>query len=88
MESPEKIPENIYNQLVLKKCEDNHIWLNKITYAICPTNEEKIALADMILEKLRAKDAQIPSRGITDDIDIVRQLAILTPELYLRINWS
>ena len=84
----EKITEEEYNQKVIKMCEKNHIWLNKMTYFISPTVEQKIALADMILEKLNTKSCLLPSNGITVDHEKVRELAELTPILYLSINWS
>ena len=77
-----------YQRLVMKKVEDNHIWINKATYYFSPTDEHKIALANMILAKLSEKSTQIPSRGITDECKGIRELAELTPILYLSINWS
>jgi hypothetical protein len=77
-----------YQRLVMKKVEDNHIWINKTTYWFSPTDEQKIALANMILAKLAEKSTQIPSRGITDECKSIRELAELTPILYLSINWS
>lgn len=86
--TPEKIPELRYNEMALEKCEENHIWLNKVVYGIHPSDQDKIKLADIILKKLHNKSTQIPSHGITSDMDVMRELAELTPELYLRINWS
>jgi hypothetical protein len=83
-----KMSKAQYQRLVMKKVEDNHIWLNKATYYFSPTDEQKIALANMILEKLKEKSTQIPARGITDDCKGIRELAELTPILYLSINWS
>lgn len=82
-----KISKRAYERLILKKCEDNRIWLNKMTY-ISPTDEQKIKLADAILDKLNCKTTQIPSVGITDNDEKIRDLAELTPMLYLRVNWS
>ena len=76
-----------YQKLVVKKCEDNHLWINKMTY-ISPTDEQKIALANVILQKLQTKETQIPSRGVTDECEGMRELAELTPMLYMSINWS
>ena len=86
--TPEQISEKEYAKMILQKCEDNHIWLNKLTYLINPTDEQKIQLANLVLDKLRCKETQIPSHGITDEHDVVRELAELTPTLYLRVNWS
>lgn len=84
---PKRIPNQDYTKLVLKKCEDNHIWLNKMAY-ISPTLEQRLALADTILEKLRTKSTQIPESGITDEDETMRKLAELTPVLFLKVNWS
>jgi hypothetical protein len=84
---PPKMSANEYNKLALKKCEDNHIWLNKMTY-LFPSDEQKIKLADTILEKLKQKETQIPQHSITDEDEGMRELAELTPVLYLTINWS
>lgn len=83
----EKMNEEDYKNLAFKKCNDNHIWLNKMTYII-PSDEDKIRLADLILEKLRTKTTQIPAEGITSDSDHMRELAELTPVLFLKVNWS
>jgi hypothetical protein len=85
--SPEQISERVYTKRILKKLEDNHIWLNKLVY-FNPTDEQKIKLAEMILDKLQEKSTQIPSHGITSEFRTIRELAELTPELYLRVNWS
>ena len=84
---PERVTKEQYQEMLFKKCEDNHIWLNKMVY-ILPSDDDKIKLADMILDKLQQKSTQIPSDGITSEIDVVRELAILTPVLYLKVNWS
>jgi len=86
--TPEKMSESDYVKLAMEKCDSNHIWLNKMVYYIRPSNEDKIKLADMILDKLKAKSTQIPSGGITSDSELMREMAELTPVLYLRVNWS
>lgn len=86
--TPKKMSIPEYQKLVIKKCEDNHLWINKATYLFHPTDEQKIALANIILEKLQMKSTQIPSRGITDECEGMRDLAELTPMLYMSINWS
>lgn len=78
----ERITKLDYQKLVVKKCEDNHLWINKMTY-ISPTDEQKIALANVILQKLQTKETQIPSRGVTDECEGMRELAELTPMLYM-----
>jgi len=88
MTVPEKIPKEKYQEMVNEKLEHNHIWLNKMVYFIHPTDEEKIRLADMILYKLNTRSTQIPADGITDDSELMREMAVLTPMLYLRVNWS
>lgn len=88
MTTPNKMSKADYQNLVVKKCEDNHLWINKMTYIFSPTDEQKIALANIILEKLQMKSTQIPSRGITDDCEGMREMAELTPMLYMSINWS
>ena len=85
--TPERIPEEEYQKQIVEKCEQNHIWLNKAVY-LSPTNDAKIKLADMILAKLNHKSTQIPASGITCETDTVRELAELTPMLYLSVNWS
>lgn len=87
-EVPEKISKSEYNKLALEKCEDNYIWLSKMVYYIHPSDEDKIRLADIIIAKLSEKSTQIPSEGITDDNEGIRELAALTPVLYLKVNWS
>jgi hypothetical protein len=84
---PKKMAQREYERRVIKKCEDNHIWLNKMTY-LYPSQEEKIKLADTILEKLMCKSSQLPSEGIVDEDASMRKLAVLTPVLYLKVNWS
>ena len=84
---PEKIPEDCYTKMMIEKCEENHIWLNKLSY-LNADDAQKIHLANIILEKLNCKSTQLPDRGITDDLDVIRELAELTPILYLSINWS
>jgi len=86
--APVKMSDKEYTKLVLEKLDENHIWLNKMTYFIHPSDEEKIKLANMILDKLTCKSTQIPSKGITSDDNCMRELAELTPILYLRVNWS
>lgn len=83
----DRISPEQYQKMVLEKCEKNHIWLNKMNY-LCPTDDEKLKLADIILEKLNCKSTQIPSEGITSDCETIRELAELTPILYLKVNWS
>ena len=85
--TPERIPEEEYQKQIVENCEQNHIWLNKAVY-LFPTDEAKIKLADMILAKLNHKSTQIPASGITCETDVVRELAELTPMLYLSVNWS
>ena len=82
-----QISKEDYKELVLKKCESNHIWINKRTY-LFPSDDQKIQLADMILEKLKNKSTQIPSEAITSESELMRELAELTPILYLKVNWS
>ena len=85
---PEKMSKEAYCALALKKCDENHIWLNKMVYYIHPSVEDKIKLADIILDKLGTKSTQIPSSGITCDTEVIRELSELTPTLYLAVNWS
>jgi hypothetical protein len=85
--TPARMSVGEYKKLALKKCEDNHIWLNKMMYMF-PTDEQKIKLADAILEKLKTKSTQIPGESITDNTEVGRELAELTPVLYLKVNWS
>lgn len=87
-ETPEKIPEDKYKEMVLEKCEENHIWLNRMVYGIHPTDDQKIKLADQIIKKLHDKSSQIPSHEITSDNVSMREFAKLTPCLYMRVNWS
>lgn len=84
---PVQISEEDYKKLVFEKLKNNHIWLNKMAY-LSPTILQKIQLADMILEKLQNQSTQIPPDNITSDNEGMRELAQLTPILYLRINWS
>jgi hypothetical protein len=84
---PEQMLKENYSELVLKKCRDNHIWLNKMAY-LDPSNEMKIQLADTILNELRQSSTQIPGEGITISSEYFRELAELTPVLYLAVNWS
>lgn len=84
---PERLTDLEYTQQILKKCKDNHIWLNKAQYMF-PSDEQKLKLADAILDKLRCSCSQLPSEGITDECDGMRELAALTPILYLTVNWS
>ena len=86
--TPRKMSKSEYTKLVMKKCEDNHIWLNRAMYQFSPTDKQKIDLANMILDKLNCKSTQIPSRGITDECEGMRDLAEYTPVLYLTVNWS
>lgn len=84
---PRRMTRREYDKRVLKKCEDNHIWLNKMTY-LNPSQKQKIQLADTILEKLRRQSSQLPSEGIVGEDATMRKLAVLTPILYLKVNWS
>jgi hypothetical protein len=85
--TPPRMSKAEYKKLALKKCEDNHIWINKMTY-LFPTDEQKIKLADIVLEKLKTKSTQIPAESITDESELMRDMAELTPILYLKVNWS
>ena len=82
-----RMTESNYTKLVIEKTRDNHIWLNKMHYRFA-SDEQKIKLANMILDKLNTKSTQIPGHGITDECEGMRELAELTPTLYLSINWS
>jgi hypothetical protein len=82
-----KISEEDYTKMVIEKVEKNHIWLNKMNYLFA-TDEQKIALANIILDKLKCKTTQLPSHCIADEDEGMRELAELTPILYLSINWS
>ena len=84
---PERISEKDYLNLVLRKCKENHISLNEMRY-LEPTDEQKIKLANIILQKLRCSSTQIPYEGITSDSESFRELAALTPVLYLTVSWS
>jgi len=86
--TPAKMSESDYVKLAMEKSDSNHIWLNKMVYYISPSDADKIKLADMILDKLKTKSTQIPAEGITSDSELMREMAELTPILYLRVNWS
>jgi DNA-directed RNA polymerase subunit H (RpoH/RPB5) len=87
MTVPEQISEEDYKKSVLEKLEQNHIWLNKMIY-LSPSDEQKILLAESVLDKLRQASTQLPSECITSDDEVMRELAQLTPILYLKVNWS
>lgn len=76
-----------YKELAYQKANDNHIWLNAMN-CINPTDEFKIKLADMILEKLNFESCLIPGSSIISDDETLKKLGELTPILFLRINKS
>jgi len=86
-DEPVQILDEEYTKLVIQKCEENHIWLNKLIY-LYPSDEQKIKLAESILDKLKDKSTQIPSDLITSESEVMREMAVLIPVLYLRVNWS
>ena len=73
--------------MVIGKLKDNSISLNAM-HCIKPTDEFKMRLADTILEILKDKKRLLPQSGITSDNENIRELAELTPILYLEINQS
>jgi len=79
--------EEEYNKQVVLKAKENHIWLNAIS-CIRPTPEFKMQIGENVLAMLNCKDRLVPASGITDELDVMRELAELTPVLYLTINKS
>lgn len=76
-----------YLDLILKQSEQNHIWLNAFA-CIRPTDDFLIELGRKVLDMLNEKDRLIPSSGITSDIEAMREISKLSPQLILRVNKS
>lgn len=85
--TPERMTEEEYALKATQRAKDNHIWLNAFS-CISPTPEFKMKIGEMVLDKLNSKDCLMPSSGITSDLDVMRELAELTPVLYIKINKS
>lgn len=82
-----KISKQEYLQMVFDQADSNHLWLNAFE-CIRPTDELKMKIGEWVLRKLNNKENLIPSDAITSDSEVSRELAELTPMLYLRINKS
>lgn len=76
-----------YDKKALQAAKDNHIWLNAMN-CVRPTDEFLISIGKTILSKLSKRDNLMPSDGITSNNESIRELAKLTPILYMSINKS
>lgn len=83
----DKWTQRQWNKKVLQMCESNHIWLNAF-HCINPTPKFCEQLGRSIIEKLKDKENLIPSSLITSDAEPAREIAKLTPILYMSINKS
>lgn len=82
-----KITKQKYNKMVFEKAEENHLWLNAFA-CLNPTDKLKMEIGEWVIAKLKDPENLIPSSSITDDSEIVREIAELTPVLYLSVNKS
>ena len=83
---PDKISKQKYQKMVYEKAKKNHIWINAFD-CIHPSDELKKHVGEVVLHMLNCRET-IPSDGITSANETVRELAVLTPILYISVNKS
>jgi len=76
-----------WSKKVLQKAQENHIWLNAFD-CVRPTPAFCESLGRSIINKLRDEENLIPMSGITSDVEAMREIAKLTPIMYMSINKS
>lgn len=76
-----------YANQVLEKVSQNHLWLNAFS-CINPSNDFKRSIGEWVLSQIKVPENLLPSSGITDKNKTIRELAELTPVLYVSINKS
>lgn len=67
--------------------KSNHLWVNAFL-CVNPTTELKIQIGEWVLNNLKDKENLLPSSSITSEDKTVRELAELTPVLYLSVTKS
>lgn len=83
----EKIKQEDYNAQVFTKTKENHLWISAFR-CIRPTDELKISIGEWVLDLLKDQESLLPAEYITSDNQTMRELAGLTPILYLSVNKS
>lgn len=75
-----------YERQVIESAEKNHIWLNAFA-CIRPSDEFLIGIGRQVLDMLEQKENLIyPHQD--SEIEAMRSIGKLTPELILRVNKS
>lgn len=82
-----KLTQEEYDKLTADTARSNHLWVNAFQL-IHPTDELKQQIGEYIISLLKDKDNLLPSNGITSENQTVRELAELTPMLYVSVNAS
>lgn len=82
-----KITKQEYDKRVSEMAQSNHMWLNALA-CIHPTQDLKIQIGEWVLKLLNDKENLLSSSGIESANKTIREVAELTPILYLSINKS
>jgi hypothetical protein len=83
----DKMTQEDYNKKAAEMAKSNHMWISAFA-CINPTDELKTQIGAWVLKLLRDEDNLMPSESITSENKTVRELAELTPVLYLMVNKS
>jgi len=83
----EKWTKEEWQEKVIQSVDENHIWLNAFS-CIRPTDKFCADLGRQIISMLNNKENLLPSDGITSDNETIRDLSMMTMQLYVRINKS